>query len=173
MRSCAQYLRNQSGVVAIEFAMVVPVALVILFGGYEATRMARASMRLNDAAQTLADLVAQQVSTDTAKTANFCRGGGIVMSPFTSAGLKATVASVTRYDSGVAVDWQDATCGSGSSIASAETLADPYLGAVKDSVILVQAVYSYKPVVNMFSSSVALTRTAYARPRTGKLVAHY
>lgn len=173
MRPRGPFLSNESGVVALEFALIVPVLLVILFGSYEGTRMARASMRLNDAAQTIADLVAQQVGIDAAKTANFCDGAGVVMTPFTSASLKATVASATRYTSGVAVDWQDTTCGSGNSISSAATLAEPYVSAVKDSVVIVQAVYSYRPVINlMFASDVTLTRTAYARPRNGKSVTH-
>ncbi len=56
------FLRRQDGAVAVEFAFVVPVLLVLLFAGYEGTRIATASMRLNDSAQMMADLVSRQTS---------------------------------------------------------------------------------------------------------------
>lgn len=171
-----RFLRDRRGVVAIEFAMLVPVTAVLLFGGFEVTRMVRASLRLNDVAQTVADLVAQQTTITAAGMANICNGGGLVMTPFPSTNLDATVASVTYSSSSSSrvLDWQDTTCGSGATIASPTTLAAAYTPNAKDSVIVVRAVYPYVPIVSApFGMSLTMTRTAYARPRNGTSVSHY
>ncbi|RYC28837.1 pilus assembly protein [Lichenibacterium minor] len=171
-----RFLRDRHGVVAIEFAMLVPVTILLLFGGFEVTRMVRASLRLNDVAQTVADLVAQQTTVTAASMANFCTGGGLVMTPFSATNLDATVASVTysSASSSRVLDWQDTTCGSGSAITSPTTLAASYTPNAKDSVVIVQAVYPYVPVVTtLFTTSFTMTRTAYARPRSGTTVTHY
>lgn len=168
-------LQDRDGVVAIEFAMLMPVLIVLLFGGFEATRMVRASMRLNDVAETVADLVAQQTNLTTSGMADICTGGGIVMTPFPTGTLDATVASVTYASTtaGRVLDWQDTSCGNGSSIASPTTLAASYTPNVKDSVIVVQAVYVYAPLVSIIiSTGFTMTRTAYARPRNGSSVTH-
>ena len=105
------FLHQAHGAVAVEFAFVVPVMLVLLFGGFEAGRMVDAFMRLNDSAQMMADLVSRQRSVTASQVQDFCSGVGIVMRPFSTVGFSATIASVTRSTSGVVVDWQDTSCG--------------------------------------------------------------
>lgn len=169
------FLRDRRGVVAIEFALLMPVMVILLFGGFEATRMVRASMRLNDVAETVADLVAQQTTLTSSGMANICTGGGLVMTPFPTGTLDATVASVTyaSTSAGRVLDWQDTSCGNGSNIASPTTLAVSYTPNVKDSVIVVQAVYVYAPLVSsIITAGFTMTRTAYARPRNGTSVTH-
>jgi len=51
--------RDHSGVIAIEFALIVPIMLIIFFGSYEAASLVLAYMKLEDAAETAADLVAR------------------------------------------------------------------------------------------------------------------
>lgn len=168
------FLRQQDGAVAVEFAFVVPVLLVLLFAGYEGTRIATASMRLNDSAQMMADLVSRQTYVTAAQMSDFCDGIKLAMNPLSTASYRATVASVTHTASGVVVDWQDTKCGSGNAIASAATLAKPYIPSVNDTVIIVQAAYDYRPVVNsVVSPAVTLVRTGYARSRGGTPVSHY
>ena len=73
----------------------------------------------------------------------------------------------------MSVDWQDATCGSGSSIGTAASLATPYTPNAKDSVVIVQALYTYTPLFStVLSGTFTMTRYAYARPRNGTTVIH-
>ena len=104
---------------------------------------------------------------------DFCSGIRLVMTPLPTAGLQATVASVTDTASGYVVDWQDESCGSGAPMTAPATLAQSYIPAVNDSIIVVQASYAYHPVVSsVLSPSIALVRTSYARARGGATVAH-
>lgn len=169
------WARDTRAVVAIEFSILMPVMIVILFGSFEATRLVRASFRVTGAAQTIADLVAQQDSVSTSEMANFCVGGKLVLTPFSTTSLTASVASVTysSTSSGRAVDWQDTTCGNGSTIGNAVSLGTAYTPNVKDSVIVARVTYSYTPLLNTFlTSAFTMTRVAYARPRNGTTVSH-
>ncbi|MGI4763815.1 MAG: TadE/TadG family type IV pilus assembly protein [Janthinobacterium lividum] len=169
----AQFIGQDRGAVAVEFALVVPVMLMLLFCGFEASRMASAYMRLNDSAQMLADLVSRQQSVTSKQIDDFCNGVERVMTPFLTVGYSATVASVTRFTSGVVVDWQDTSCGSGQTMASAATLVSSYIPNINDSVIVVQATYGYHPVVNtVITPSMPMIRIGLARPRGGTPVKH-
>ena len=99
------------GAVAIEFALLLPVMIAMLFGSVSAANLVRASMKVWNVAQALGDLVAQQTSLSTAQMTDFCKGGALTLAPLTGA-LSATVASVTYATTGTrVVNWQDTTCG--------------------------------------------------------------
>jgi Flp pilus assembly protein TadG len=165
--------RDRTATITVEFTLLLPVMLAILFGSFEITRMVRASIRVTNAAQTIADLVAQQEKVTAGGMANFCKGGQIVLTPFPSASLAASVASVTNASGTRTVDWQDTSCGSAGAIATAGSLATGYTPNPADSVIVVRAVYTYTPTIaTIIAGSFTMTRYAYARPRNGAPVGH-
>lgn len=167
------FLRHDRAAVAVEFAFVVPVMLAMLLCGYEASSMVTALARLNDSAQMMADLVSRQKSVSASQISDFCIGIEMVMRPFPTIGYSATVASVTRTAAGLVVDWQDSSCGSGQAIGSAAAIASPYLPQTNNSIIVVQASYTYHPIVNnAVAPSVPMIKQGFARTRAGVPIAH-
>jgi Flp pilus assembly protein TadG len=165
--------KDERGAALIELALVMPIMMTLFFGGFEVTRVINANTRVAAAAQSLADLVAQQSAVTATSVANFCKGGQLVMTPFPNASLKATIASVTRGGSGTTVDWQDTTCGTSTSISNATTLASPVIPNAGDSVIVVKTTYAYtSPFSYVLHASYTLTQTAFARPQMGSQVVH-
>jgi Flp pilus assembly protein TadG len=165
--------RNESGAAILELALVLPLMLTLFFGGFEVTRVINANTRVAAAAQSLADLVAQQSAVTSTSVANFCTGGQLVMTPFPTSSLSATIVSVTRGGSGVAVDWQDTTCGHSATLSNATTLASPVIPNSGDSVIVVKTTYSYtSPISYVLHASYTLSQTAFARPQISAQVAH-
>jgi Flp pilus assembly protein TadG len=164
---------DRRGAIAVEFGLLLPIMVLLLCGAFELTRLARASSRAANAAQTIADLISQQSSVSSSSMANFCAAGRIVMIPFLSSGFAATAASVTYSGTARSVDWQDTTCGNATSIGTATALATNYTANAKDSVIIVRVSYSYTPVFSTYvAPSLQLTRLAYVRPRNGVTVTH-
>jgi Flp pilus assembly protein TadG len=163
--------KDRAGTAGIEFALVLPIMLLLSLVALEATLAVMASMCLTNAAESVADIVAQQNSANWS-ISNVCTAGQLSMTPLSGTPLQIAVASVTNNQgSGVSVDWQDTSCGGAATISNATTLAMPLIPDSGDSVIVVQASYKYTPPIQyLFSSSITMTQTSYQRPRNGASV---
>jgi Flp pilus assembly protein TadG len=166
-RLLRHFVRDRSAIAVIEFAVVLPLMLALALGTFEASRVVRAKMKADGAAQMMADLIAGQDAINPETLANICLGAQLAMAPYPGASLHAAIASVTNG----AVDWTDTSCGAATAIAAPEKLATSLIGGVANSVIIVQTTYGYSsPVPYLLPDSIALTHTAFARPRYGPSV---
>jgi Flp pilus assembly protein TadG len=161
-RLLRDFIRERRAVAVVEFAIVMPMMVMLTLGTFEATRAVRAKMKADFAAQTFADLIAAQSSVDATALTNYCNGAQMVMVPYTTTSLKAAIASVTN---GV-VDWTDTTCGSATAISNPTSIATSLSGGGGNSVIIVQTTYAYtSPLSYLMPASITLKQTAFARPR--------
>ena len=95
---------DQSGIAAVEFALILPIMLLLFLGSFETTNLVLAYMKLEASAETAADLVAQtRVNTVLQSTdfTNITNAAKQVLSPLPTSGvlLKIAFASVT-YNTG-------------------------------------------------------------------------
>jgi Flp pilus assembly protein TadG len=190
MRLCRSLFENNRGVASLEFAIVLPIMFSLLFATYELSQFVRAQLKVDSAAQSIADLVAQQAAGVTSGTSgslgNFCTAGGLMMTPFAVGTGQSTftvaIASVTNYTSGgVTIDWEsDASCSKAATAfgVTAKTLVTsptnliPTAGTPGDSVIVATVTYVYdSPIQYFFPGLLTLTHTAFARPRSNSVVA--
>ena len=171
MRRAAQALADEAGVIAVEFALLFPVMVAMLLGAMSAAHLARASIALWSAAQSIGDLVAQQTSVTDLRLTDFCKGGSLTLIPFTGA-FTVTAASVTRSSSGtVVLDWQNVTSCGGTAMPDVLTASAAYVPNAKDSVIMVRAIFIYSfPASYILPKTLTLTRTTFSRPRSNTVV---
>jgi Flp pilus assembly protein TadG len=162
---------NRTGAVAVEFALVVPVILFLFLGTFEATAVIRAKMKFANSAPILANLVSMQSPTAQGNLiADFCTGADYAMAPYPTANMAAQINSVTNTNGTASVDWT-ANCGSVSNPQSALTLAASLIPNSGDSVIVVQASYSYNtPIALVMPAVFNFTDVAFSRPRNGATV---
>ncbi len=177
--------RDCSGVAAIEFAFLVPIMLIIFFGSYETANFVLAYMKLENAAETATDLVAQTRVNTVLQSTDFTDVTSAVeqvLSPLpTSAGqLKIAYASVTYSTGSPVVDWHfevnGATALTIANITSSQNLAN--LGSETngstDSVIVAQLTYAYSSAFShVLKPSYTLSELAFNRPRYMNCVATY
>jgi Flp pilus assembly protein TadG len=162
------FRRDQRGAAAVELALLSPILCILFLGTVEVTQLIRVKTKMVLAAQAIQTMVtAQSTATSSSLTLDYT-GGQAVMTPFSGSALAVTIVSVGFSSSGSAssVIWQVVEGGgTGMSTATACTAAaQTSLGS--DSVIVVYATYSYKPVLSyLLGSSYLLTQTAYGRPR--------
>jgi len=115
------FWRRRDGVATIEFAILLPFILMMVFGVFEAAEVLRASMKVAIAAENIADLIAQQGSvTDTTSGSlgNFCTAGQKAMTPLSTSGtsgnpgaFSAAMVSVTNNAGTAGADWEsDGAC---------------------------------------------------------------
>jgi Flp pilus assembly protein TadG len=189
MRLLRSLLMNDRGVASLEFVIVLPIMLSLLFATYELSQYVRAQLKVDNAAQSIADMVAQQAAGVTSGTSgslgNFCTAGTLMMTPFPAgsggSSFAVSIASVTNYTSdGVTIDWEsDKSCSTTAAAlgATAKTLATsptnliPTAGTPGDSVIIATVTYVYdSPIQYFFPGLLTLTHTAFARPRSNGVV---
>jgi Flp pilus assembly protein TadG len=185
LRLDADVARDRSGTAAIEFALVAPGLLTLCLGCYEAANLILADLKLEAAAETAADLVAQtRINTVLQSTdfTNFTNAVKQVMTPYPTSGsqLKIAYASVTYSTGTPVIDWH-VEVNSASPInvaslpnsASAANLGNQVAGST-DSVIVAQLTYAYtSPVSFVLSTSYSLTEAALNRPRYMSCVPTY
>lgn len=172
LRKLACLWRDRGGVVAVEFALILPTLLVVFIGTFEASNLVRAKMKFNEAAPAIASLVALQTSTTTTGTltSDFCTGAAYMMAPFSTSGLNVQVNSVTNYSGTSKVDWT-ATCNNLKDPKTATTLVTGLLPNSGDTVIVVQTTYTYTAPIHMIlGASYTFSNNGFARSRSNKTI---
>ncbi|HYM30044.1 MAG TPA: TadE/TadG family type IV pilus assembly protein [Candidatus Cybelea sp.] len=164
--------RDIRGLAALEFALILPLLIGILFGSFEVFSLMSADMKLVAAADATADLIAQQNSVTTASVNDIITATQITMEPLPLKPLGVAIASV-KFDPNTGnptVDWTQ-TSGSGS-IANPIALATG-LGGKGDSVIIVRVNYGYtSPLQLFFPNMISLAELSFARPRLVSAIVH-
>ena len=118
----SRFRRDRCGVAAVEFALILPVMLVMYLGMAEVTRGIIANRKVNLVSRTIADLTAREsttaaISSPSTELASILSAASKIISPFDTSTLALTVSSVTikTNSSGgccvVYVDWSYAQNG--------------------------------------------------------------
>jgi len=176
---------NQSGLAAVEFALILPIMLLLFLGSFETTNLVLAYMKLEASAETAADLVAQtrvNIVLQSTDFTNMTDAAKQVLSPLPTSGtlLQIAFASVTYNTGSAVIDWHtevnSATAITTANIpnnVSLTNLGNQASGST-DSVIIVRLTYSYSsPFTYVLSSSYTLTESAFNRPRYMNCVPTY
>ena len=160
-----RFIKNLRGVVAIEFALIVPVMLIILTGIIELSNYMMAARRVTGAAYASADLIAQETDMNIAGFIEILEVTQLIMEPFDTTKLTMGAVSV-RYDDDTGEAYQSWHAHfRGGSVDEPESLASG-LGDAGESVIIVSTKFAYTPMFNIvFSGSYTLSDTAITRPR--------
>jgi len=179
------FLRDRSGTAAVEFALILPGLLIMVFGSYEVANLILADLKLEAAAETAADLVAQtriETVLQAADFTNITNAATQVMTPFPTGSnqLKIAYASVTYSTGSPVIDWHvevnSATPINAASLpnsANAANLGNETSGST-DSVIVAQLTYAYaSPISYVLNSSYTLSESSLNRPRYMNCVPTY
>ena len=169
--------QDRRGVASLEFVMVAPVLISLAVGMTEMVRYVRAKSALTVAATAMADLVASMPGVSPPQLQDLCVGSTYIVAPLPASSLAMSVNSYT-YPLGttapIARDWQNnAPCPTVAATPNASALLSTASGMLVnrgDSVIAVQASYTYTPMVSTLFATTTFQQTVYARPRFGAVL---
>lgn len=168
-----RFIGNARGIVAIEFALIMPVMLIMLTGLIEMSYLMMADRRVSGAAHTAADLIAQETDVTSTHLSDIFSASALIMAPFDTANLTIGVSSV-RFDDTTgnpSEDWNSAY--NAGTVTNPTTLATG-MGEAGTSVIIVTATYTYQPVLSaVLSGPYTMSETAITRPRYLPYVGYY
>ncbi|ADK99962.1 TadE/TadG family type IV pilus assembly protein [Brevundimonas subvibrioides] len=161
-----RFWRDESGVSAVEFALLAPVMIALYFGSAEFCQGFMAQKRMDHATSQVADITSQDGVVTRDELDDTLAVAQLIMSPFPTTPLKMRVSGVTRNASGVAkIDWSR---GSGMTALGTGAVVTVPAGMIAngESVILSEATYDYvSPLRYLLPNAIQFRQTFYLRPR--------
>ncbi|WP_291864998.1 TadE/TadG family type IV pilus assembly protein [Bradyrhizobium sp.] len=170
-RTAAKMRADRSGIAATEFAVIVPIMLVMFFGTVEFSSGVAVKRKVTLMARTLSDLASQSVSVSNSDLTGFFSASNGIMTPYPSAPTRSTISQlyIEPGTLAVKVQWSQGSVprvpGSTLTIPTELKVGGTYL-------IFSEVSYLYVPAVGkvMAPSGVNLTDVAYTRPRQSPCV---
>ncbi|HEY9056575.1 MAG TPA: TadE/TadG family type IV pilus assembly protein [Aurantimonas sp.] len=167
------FVSNRSGVAALEFALILPVMLLLYLGGFEASKALDASRKVETTAETVGNLVARNRVMNQTAIDNIFNISSAVMAPFSPDGLQIVVTTVTVDEKGQGtIDWSQASSG------TALTAGAPYpvpskldFGATS-YLVVADVTYDYQPLLDYTKSfsGIKIKKSYTFRPRISKSI---
>lgn len=162
---------DRRGAAAVEFAIILPVMLVLFFGTVELSNGVAVDRQVTLTARTLSDLISQAATISDTDVSNAFAASSAIMAPYSATPLKAIISEIKIDSSGNAtIAWSKAsnatayTAGASVTLPSALAVPSTYL-------IWGQATYTYTPVVGyVLKTALTLGDQFYTRPRQSACV---
>lgn len=169
--------RDTRGVSALEFALLLPVLVVLAVGTIEFGRLILLTQKLQNGTFILADLTARDRTLSEGQLENIFLALATLIEPFefTDSGTAIVTSVVAPATGAPVIAWQRQGAGAlsaesaiGATGAVAELPDTLALGA-NETLIVAELVYSYTPIFGMLADARTLRRSAYLKPRLGTL----
>ena len=168
----ASFKGAQRGVAAVEFAMIVPVMLLLLLGTFEVSQAIAAKRKAVLAASTVANIVTQYTTISASQTMpDILNASVAVLTPFSAANAVVIVSCISIDAQGMAkIAWSQARNGAARSVG--QTIIVPAaLDVPNSSLIFGETTYSYTPVIDFMKfGTTSLYSSVYMLPRSGNTI---
>jgi Flp pilus assembly protein TadG len=175
-RRAFELLGNNSGLAAVEFAMIIPLMAALFIGTYEFSAGFAIKRKVTLMARTLSDLTSQNTTVSDTQLTNFFKASKAIMTPYSSAEVKGKITAlyVDPDTKKARVQWSERSeesvvphkAGDIIDIPEALRIAGTYL-------ILSEVSYNYIPSVAWFinkQDGIELKDHSLTRPRQGLCV---
>jgi len=166
-RLVQSFRRDQKGVSAIEFALVMPVMIMVYLLSVDVTLVLTADRRVTNIASSIGDLVGQATQINAAEMDDIFEAATAIISPMDVTTLSVVVTSVVADEDGnTTISWSEAYNGSGGTAGAPYTLPDGIVQPL-ESVIVASVAYSYLSPVSQFLTGEpwVLDEIFFLRPR--------
>lgn len=161
-----RFRRDRSGVSAVEFALILPIMLLLFFGGVELGNGLTINRKVTNVTSSLSDLVTQSKVITNKEMKNIMNAAATIISPYDDGKLKIKVSGIQIDSKGKAtVAWSDAL--NDTPLAKDSTVTLPAGVNQKDSFIVTTEVhYDYTPTFGyVMTGTFDLNDQFYLRPR--------
>jgi Flp pilus assembly protein TadG len=164
-RSAADLSGDTSGLAAIEFAMIVPLMLVLFFGTVEFSSAVAVDRKVTLMARTLSDLTSQNVSVTSTQLTNIFNASTGIMTPYPSTPVNARI--VEFYVDANLVVRQIWSATSGTTPPTGSVTVPTALKIAGTYLIYSEVAYNYVPFVGyvMAKTGINLNDYTFTRPR--------
>jgi len=165
LRSPRELLVDRSGLAAVEFAMIIPIMLLLFFGTDEFSSGVAVNRKVTLMARTLSDLISQNISVTDAQFTNFFNASQAILTPYPSAPVNSTISElyIDPATKAARVQWSKGGAprgvGTTVTIPTALQVGGTYL-------IFSEVSYAFVPTIGyVLKSTITLRDYSYTRPR--------
>lgn len=159
-----RFARASSGLAALEFALLAPIMLTLLFGSIETIDALGANRRVQNVAASLADVIARDNSVSEDEITGLWAALDILMFPEDGAGMGVTVSSISiDADLNANVEWSRAYNG----YAPAAVVVPAAMRRAGTSLIVAQVNYRYNSPISFLIDALGfdMRHTVFRRSR--------
>jgi len=143
----SDFIRDLRAVTAVEFSLVAPFALLLLFGEYTLCDAFSVKRKLTIAAHTVADLVARQTKVTTSSLSTILNASAQIAAPYPISKMSIVVSELTTDSTGnTVVTWSSALNGTAMTVGAKVTVPT---GIAQNSTSLIYSsvTYTYTPLL--------------------------
>jgi Flp pilus assembly protein TadG len=166
-----EFIRDLRAVTAVEFALIAPIALLLLFGEFALCQAMSTKRKLTITAQTIGDLIARQSSVSATQLSAILNASAQIAAPYSISSIVIVVAELTTDASGnTTVTWSNTLNGTALTAGSKVTLPAG-IAQAGTSIIYSIASYSFTPLLgqNLFGT-MTFSSKFYENPRVSATV---
>lgn len=172
------FVADSEAIAATEFAVIVPLMLVLFFGTVEFSSAVAIDRKVTLMARTMSDLTSQYASVADTDMTNFFAASTSIMTPYSKTPVLATITElyIDPSSSAARVQWSKGSSprGQGSTVSIPSTLiATDSSGKViaNQYLIFSEVSYTYTPSVGyVLTGGINLKDVSYTRPRQSTCV---
>jgi Flp pilus assembly protein TadG len=161
-----RFVAARKGSAALEFAIIAPMMVFLLFGSVDLLDMLNVNKRVQNATASLADVVSRDTEVSNDEIAGLWAALDVLMFPDDGGTLNIRVSSVSIESTSTArVVWSEGH-GMGARTANSTVSLPSAMMTPGSSVIMAEAEYSYNsPLGFLLPGAVSLDHNAYRRSR--------
>lgn len=165
-RNFRRFGRAKKGTAGLEFAILLPMMVFLMFGSVDLLDMLDTNRRVENAAASVADVVARDTEISNAEITGLWSALGVLMFPDTATGVNARVTCVQVQSPTTAqVVWSEGHGMAALNTGSTVTLPSGMM-ITGTSIIMTEASMNYAvPIGFLLAGPTTLSHTAYRRSR--------
>lgn len=177
LKPILRMLRAERGAAAVEFALILPVMLLVYLGTLEASTLITMDRKVQSVAGAVGDLVARSDTTlSAAQMQDYFRAASGIMTPYSPAAVRQVVTAVSvAADGTTRVVWTRQYLNGVYSSSTPHTVNQPYPLPAEmvniaraQTVIAAEAYYAYTPLLGIvINTPINLYRSSFFMPRFG------
>jgi Flp pilus assembly protein TadG len=182
MRGQRGFRKDRSGVAAVEFALILPLMIMMFFGVVELSMALSCRADVSVMASTAADLISQESVATNTDLANVYAAAGTILYPYYDPSVTGAPEPTIRITSVIydtttnsttagKISWTCAQAGSGTLTPASRAIGDTVtlpqaLLTSGGSVIIAEVAYNYaSPTTQIISGPINMTNNFWTKPR--------